>query len=97
MFRYTCVRVGSGGNVAATPVALQVHANTRSTEATLGSRDRTQLHCHAGHNDLVPDQCKCEILPNFSSIVTVNKWSTMYPRYTISFHHDTLVSWLYSM
>jgi len=80
MFWYLCVRVGSGGRVAATPVPVQVHANARSTKTTLGSRaPRTKLHGHAGYNDLVPDKHADEILPNFS-IIIVNKWSAMYPR-----------------
>jgi len=88
MFWYACVCVSSGGCVAATPVPVQVHANARSTETTLGSRAHTTLKGHAGYNDLVPDQFEFEILPNFSSMLKVNMWSTMYPRYTITIHSD---------
>jgi len=35
MFGHACVIVYSGGHVAATPVPVQVHANTRTTEPTL--------------------------------------------------------------
>jgi len=87
------VRVGSGGRVAATPVPVQVHANARSHETTLGSRaPRRKLHSHAGYNDLVPDQHGGEILPNFSSVLTFNKWSVMFPRCTTTFHSDGLVN-----
>jgi len=93
MFRYSCVCVGSGGRVAATHVPFQVHANARGTETTLGSRaPRTTLHGHAGYNDLVLDQHAGEILPNLSSIITVNKWSAMYPGCTTTFHSDGLVN-----
>jgi len=91
--RYLCVRVGSGGRVAANPVPVQVHANARSHETTLGSRaPRRKLHGHAGYNDLVPDQHSGKILPNFSSILIDNKWSVMYPRCTTTFYSDGLVN-----
>jgi len=69
MFQHACVRVGSGGRVTATRVPVQVHANARSTGTTLRNQARTTLHGHAR----VPDQHHCEILPNFSSIIEVNK------------------------
>ena len=96
--RCLCERVGSGGRVPATPVPIQVHANARSHETTPGSRQpRRKLHSHAGNrgNDLVPDQHGGKILPNFSSILIVNKWSVMYPRCTRLFHSDGLVNWLH--
>jgi len=87
------VRVGSGGRVAATPVPIQVHANARSHHASLRSRaPRRKLHGHARYNDLVPDQHGGKILPNFSSILIVNKWSVMFPRCTTIFHSDGLVN-----
>jgi len=93
--RRLCVRVGSGGRVPATPVPIQVHANVRSHETTLGSRQsRRKLHSHAGNNDLVPDQHGGKILPNFSSVLIVNKWSVMFSRCTTTFHSDGLVNWL---
>jgi len=82
-----------GGRVAATLVPVQVHANARSHETMLGSRaPRRKLHSHAGYNDLVPDQHGGKILPNFSSILIVNKWSVMFPRNTTTFHSDGLVN-----
>jgi hypothetical protein len=78
MFGYACVRVSSGGRVAVTPVPVQVHANARSTETTLGSRAHTTLKGHAGYNDLAPDQFEFEILPNFSSMLKVHDVSTIY-------------------
>jgi len=93
MFRYACVRVGSGGRVAPTPVPFQVQASARSTETTLGSRaPRTTLHGLAGYNALAPDQHECEILPNFSGIIKFNRWSAMYPRCTMTFHSDGLAN-----
>ena len=90
-----CVRVGSGGRVSATPVPIQVHANARSHETTLGSRQpRRKLHSHARNNDLVPDQHGGKILPNFSSVLIVNKWSVMFLRCTMTFCSDGLVNWL---
>ena len=93
---YLCVRVGSGARVAATPVPVQVNANARSHHASLGSRaPRIKFHSHAGYNDLVPDQHGGQILPSFSIILIVNKWSVMFPRCTTTFHSDGLVNWLY--
>jgi len=93
MLRYLCVRVGSGGRVAATPVPVQIHANARSRETTLGSRvPRRKLHSPAGYNDLVPDRHGGKILPNFNSVVIVNKWSVMFPRCTTTFHSDEPVN-----
>jgi len=87
------VRVGSGGRVAATPVPVQVNANARSHHTSLGSRvPRRKLHSHAGYNDLVPDQHDGKILPCFSIILLVNKWSVMFPRCTSTFHSDGLVN-----
>jgi len=63
------MRVGSRGRVAATPVPVQVHANARSHETTLGSQaPRKKLHSHARYNDLVPDHHGGKILPNFATI-----------------------------
>jgi len=85
--------VGSGGSVAAIPAPVQVHANARGHETTLGSRaPRRKLRSHAGYNDVVPDQHGGKILPNFSSIQIVNKWSVMFPQCTTTFHSDGLVN-----
>ena len=85
--------MGSGGRVAATPVPVQVHANAVSHHTSLGSREpRRKIHSHPGYNDLVPDQHGGKILPNFSSILTVNKSSVMFPRCTTTFHSDGLVN-----
>ena len=95
--RYLCVRVGSGGRVAATLVPVQVHANAWSHHTSLGSREpRRKIHSHPGYNDLVPDQHGGTILPSFSIILIVNKWSVMFLRCTTTFHSDGLVNWLYA-
>jgi len=74
-----------------TPVPVQVHANARSHETILGSRAlRRKLHSHAGYNDLVPDGHCGKILPNFISILIVNKWSLMIPHCT---RHSILMDW----
>jgi len=94
--RYLCVRVGSGGRAAAIPVPVQVHANARSHHASLGSRaPRRKLHSHVGYSDLVPDQHGGKILPSFSIILIVKKWSVMFSRCTTTFHSDGLVNSLY--
>jgi len=59
-----------GGRVAATPVPVQVHANARSTEPTLGSQGSKTILGFTGHNsDLVPHQDKSEIFGLQISVV----------------------------
>ena len=87
--------MGNGNRVAATPVPVQVRAKARShhTSLRLGSRvPRRKLHSHEGYNDLVPDEHGGKILPSFSIILIVNKWSVMFPRCTSTLYSDKLVN-----
>ena len=60
MFGHACVRVCSGGRVAAIPVPVQLHANARTTEPTLRRQGLQRLQRFAGHNDVVPHELKRE-------------------------------------
>ena len=64
-----------------------------SHHTSLGSQaPRRKLHSHAGYNDLGPDQHGGKILPNFSNVLIVSKWSVMFSRCTTTFHSDGLVN-----
>ena len=78
-----------GGDNQLCTVLEKVHANAVSHHTSLGIRaPRRKLHSHAGYNDLVPDQHGGKILPSFSILLIVNKWSVMFPRCTTTFHSD---------